>query len=92
MASVKTQAKKGISKKGEIYLQLKSNIISHRLKAGRQLTEEEIVGQNSISRTPVREIFRKPEHDGLIKHSVITSFSSFKTISIGGKQLYELNL
>ncbi len=60
--------KKGTSKKEYVYTQLKLSIISHRLSAGQPITEEEIVKQYSISRTPVREIFRKLEHDGLVKN------------------------
>lgn len=57
-----------ISKKVKVYFQLKNDIISHRLRAGQAITEEEIVKKFSLSRTPVREIFRKLEHDGLVKN------------------------
>lgn len=57
-----------ISKKEKVYLQLKLDIISHKLRAGQPITEEEIVKKYSISRTPVREIFRKLGHDGLVKN------------------------
>lgn len=60
--------KTSISKKEKVYLQLKLDIISHRLRAGQPITEEEIVRKYSISRTPVREIFRKLGHDGLVKN------------------------
>lgn len=56
------------SKKEKIYMQLKNDIISQRLREGQQVTEEEIVKRFNISRTPVREIFRKLEHDGLVKN------------------------
>lgn len=57
-----------ISKKEKVYLQLKYDIISQGLRAGQQITEEEIVKRYEISRTPVREIFRRLEHDGLVKN------------------------
>ena len=66
--AIKISHKKSLSKKEQIYLGLKSDIISHRLRAGQPITEEEIVMQYSISRTPVREIFRMLEHDGLVKN------------------------
>lgn len=56
------------SKKEKVYRQLKLEIISHRLKAGQPITEEEIVKKYSISRTPVREIFRRLENEGLVKN------------------------
>ncbi len=64
----KPTKKNNISKKEKVYLQLKLDIISHRLRAGQSITEEEIVKEYSISRTPVREIFRKLENDGLVKN------------------------
>lgn len=57
-----------ISKKEKVYVQLKNEIISQRLREGHQVTEEEIVKRFEISRTPVREIFRRLEHDGLVKN------------------------
>jgi DNA-binding GntR family transcriptional regulator len=60
--------KLNLSKKEQVYLELKSDIITHRLRAGQPITEEEVVKEYSISRTPVREIFRKLEHDGLVNN------------------------
>jgi len=60
--------KKKLSKKSEVYQQLKLDIITHKLRAGQPITEEEVVQKYSISRTPVREIFRKLENDGLVKN------------------------
>ncbi len=57
-----------ISKKEKVYAQLKNEIISQRLREGQQVTEEEIVKRFEISRTPVREIFRRLENDGLVKN------------------------
>jgi DNA-binding GntR family transcriptional regulator len=60
--------KKGLSKKEKIYQQIKSEIIAHQLRAGQAITEEQLVNQHAISRTPVREILRRLEHDGLVKN------------------------
>lgn len=57
-----------LSKKEEAYLQLKNDIISHRLKPGQPITEDEVAHKFLLSRTPVREIFRKLENDGLVKN------------------------
>jgi len=65
---VKSIKKKEPSKKDKVYLQLKNDIITHQLRAGQPITEEEIVNKYSISRTPVREILRKLENDGLVKN------------------------
>ena len=64
----KPTEKNAVSKKEKIYLQLKLDIISHKLRAGQSITEEKIVNEYLISRTPVREIFRKLENDGLVKN------------------------
>lgn len=64
----KSSGHRNKSMKEEVYQELRLNIISHRLQAGQPITEEEIVRKYSISRTPVREIFRKLEHDGLVKN------------------------
>ncbi|MHB8579227.1 MAG: GntR family transcriptional regulator [Ignavibacteriaceae bacterium] len=64
----KSTEKNNKSNKEKIYLQLKLDIISHRLRAGQSITEEDIVKKYSISRTPVREIFRKLENDGLVRN------------------------
>jgi DNA-binding GntR family transcriptional regulator len=66
--SAKPVSTKELSKKEKIYLELKNDIISHQLRAGQPITEEQIVEQYSISRTPVREILRKLENDGLVKN------------------------
>ncbi len=55
-------------KKENIYSQLKLAIVTQQLRAGQVITEEEISRQYSISRTPVREIFRRLENDGLVKN------------------------
>jgi len=53
-------------KKEKVYSKLKLDILTQRLKAGQAITEEEIGKQYEISRTPVREIFRELEYDGLV--------------------------
>lgn len=60
--------KSNLSNKEKVYQQLKLDIISHKLHPGQSITEEEIVKQYSISRTPVREILRKLENDGLVRN------------------------
>jgi len=53
-------------KKEKVYSKLKLDILTQRLKAGQAITEEEIGKRYDISRTPVREIFRELEYDGLV--------------------------
>lgn len=57
-----------ISKKQRIFLQIKDDIIHQRFPDGRRLTESEISKLYNISRTPIREIFRRLEHEELVKN------------------------
>lgn len=67
MVSRRTE-KKTISKKEKVYQELKLEIISQRLKGGQPITEDEVVKKYLISRTPVREIFRRLETEGLLQN------------------------
>ncbi|MDE3056398.1 MAG: GntR family transcriptional regulator [Bacteroidota bacterium] len=67
MVSHRTK-EKTISKKEKVYQELKLEIISQRLKGGQPITEDEVVRKYFISRTPVREIFRKLEMEGLLQN------------------------
>ncbi len=57
----------GQSSKDKIYQSLRADIISHRLKPGQAIREDELADRFGISRTPVREILRKLEQEDLVK-------------------------
>ena len=51
----------------EIYDELFARIVSGSMLDGERLKEVEISGQFGVSRTPVRDVFRLLEQDGLVK-------------------------
>jgi len=53
--------------KGMIYKSIRMDIISQKLKPGQLVTEDELAKKYNVSRTPIREILRKLEHEELIK-------------------------
>lgn len=67
---MKTTTRKTIGSGGslveKIRLHLEDQIISGRLKPRQRVVEEEIAGEFSVSRSPVREALRALERDGLI--------------------------
>lgn len=46
---------------------IRADIISHRLKPGQPIHEDELAARYGISRTPIREILRSLEHEDLIR-------------------------
>jgi len=53
--------------KEKIYQSLRADIISHRLRPGQAVREDELAERFGISRTPVREMLRRLEHEDLVK-------------------------
>ena len=53
--------------KEETYQELKKRIIDEELAPGQWLVEKDISDDFGISRTPVREIFRRLTSDGLLE-------------------------
>lgn len=51
----------------DVYASLKHSILSLSLQPGDVLSEREIAGRMSVSRTPVREALQRLERDGLVK-------------------------
>ena len=51
-----------------VYETLRQAIFEGRFKHGERLVEKELAEQLQVSRTPVREAFRKLEAEGLIRH------------------------
>lgn len=60
------KVEKTVSYKDRVYKEIKSAIISQRLKAGEQLNERMLAEQMGISRTPVREALSMLENEGWI--------------------------
>jgi len=60
-------AKNNTNKKDEIYLSIRKKIISHELKPGQPLREEALASKYGVSRTPIREVLRRLESDGLVE-------------------------
>jgi DNA-binding GntR family transcriptional regulator len=56
-----------ISLSEKAYDMIKEAIVSYKLKAGEPLVEVKIAEQLNISRTPIRESFKKLHNEGLIK-------------------------
>ncbi len=52
----------------KLFHSLRRGIISGALPPGKKLIEREISDQAGVSRTPVREAFRKLEAEGLVQH------------------------
>lgn len=57
----------GAQSKEKIYQSLRTDIISHRLRPGQAIREDELAERFGISRTPVREMLRRLEHEDLVK-------------------------
>lgn len=57
----------GAQSKEKIYQSLRADIISHRLRPGQAIREDELAERFGISRTPVREMLRRLEHEDLVK-------------------------
>ncbi len=51
----------------ELVSAIRADIISHALKPGQQLHEEELGEKYGVSRTPIREAFLRLEQEGLVK-------------------------
>ena len=49
-----------------VYFYIKDLILSGELKAGERISEEKVAGRFGLSRTPIREAFRRLEEYGLI--------------------------
>ncbi len=49
-----------------IYRSLSSDIVSMKLKPGKMIKEADIAAQFNVSRTPVRDVFKKLEYDKLL--------------------------
>ena len=56
-----------MASKNKIYKNLRYRIITNELRAGQQLYEKELMQEYQIGRTPLREIFQKLQHNGLIE-------------------------
>ena len=52
--------------KEELYLKIKHDIVKHILKPGQPLVESDYSANFGISRTPVREVFRRLESENLV--------------------------
>jgi DNA-binding GntR family transcriptional regulator len=65
MLKEKTDSSHAIKEK--IYRSIRMDIISHKLKPGQSIVEDDLASQYKVSRTPIREILRKLEHEELIK-------------------------
>ena len=66
-------------KKHEIYLEMRSRICLLDYRPGTRLNERELASEFGISRTPMRDVLRKLEHNGLISSqhghgTIVTSF------------------
>ena len=56
-----------LNAKERIYQSLRADIISHRLRPGQAIREDELAGRFGISRTPIREMLRRLEQEDLVK-------------------------
>ncbi len=59
----------------QIYQKIQNSIVMLKLKPGDRLREIEVSEQFNVSRTPIRDVFKKLEQDGLLEiHSQSGSF------------------
>lgn len=65
-----------------VYQYLKENILAGSYSQGQRLMEAEIAAELNISRTPVREAFRKLEQDGIVSyeagHGIVVTYLASK--------------
>jgi DNA-binding GntR family transcriptional regulator len=57
----------GYEGKDKIYSSIRTEIISHRLRPGQPISEDELAKTYGVSRTPIREILRRLEQEDLVK-------------------------
>ncbi|MDD2215515.1 MAG: GntR family transcriptional regulator [Eubacteriales bacterium] len=57
----------GLTLSGNLFSQLRKDILRGKLKAGEKLSEQQVCDAYGVSRTPVRETFRQLEQEGLIE-------------------------
>ncbi len=55
------------SAKDKIFQSLRADIISQRLKPGQAIREDELAQKYGVSRTPIREMLRRLEHEDLVR-------------------------
>ena len=61
------ESSSGQVSKEKIYQSLRADIISHRLMPGQAIREDELADRLGVSRTPVREMLRRLEHEDLVR-------------------------
>jgi len=75
-----------------VYLRIKNAIINGDLKAGEHLVQEEITKNLGVSRTPVRDAFRRLEAEGLIENRPYYGATVFWPTKEQVQEIYEIRI
>ena len=76
-----------------IYQSISNDIITMKLKPGDMLKEIEVANKFNVSRTPIRDVFKRLEYDKLLDiHSQKGSFVSKINLVLKSKYLLSPNL
>lgn len=71
----------------QIYIKLKSMILSGQLKAGQQIAEESLTDSFGVSRTPIREAIRRLGEYGLVR---IRPRARIEVIQLTDKEIHDV--
>jgi DNA-binding GntR family transcriptional regulator len=75
-----------------VYLRIKNAIIIGELKAGEHLVQEEFTKDLGVSRTPVRDAFRRLESEGLIINKPYYGATVFRPSKEQVQEIYEIRI
>lgn len=75
-----------------VYLRIKNAIIIGELKAGEHLVQEEFTKDLGVSRTPVRDAFRRLESEGLIVNRPYYGAMVFRPSKEQVQEIYEIRI
>ncbi|WP_320129636.1 GntR family transcriptional regulator [uncultured Sphaerochaeta sp.] len=75
-----------------VYLRIKNAIIIGELKAGEHLVQEELTKDFGVSRTPVRDAFRRLESEGLVVNKPYYGATVFRPSKEQVLEIYEIRI
>jgi DNA-binding GntR family transcriptional regulator len=75
-----------------VYLRIKNAIIIGELKSGEHLVQEEFTKDLGVSRTPVRDAFRRLESEGLVVNRPYYGATVFRPSKEQVQEIYEIRI
>jgi DNA-binding GntR family transcriptional regulator len=75
-----------------VYFRIKNEIITGKLKAGQHLVQEEFTKDLGVSRTPVRDAFKRLESEGLIINKPYYGATVFRPSKEQVLEIYEIRI